>query len=225
MAIGYGAALPRVTRDGPEGNLSSLLAQLGMAQGPMPASGGIAGGTPFDPGAAAPVQAPTDPTASLTAKTANDAQSGLKAAVPIAAGGPLSDEDFAAKIRAQETARWGEGNPKVEEQVNYFLGKRHSGESSKWATGDPGKTMDDYWLMRSQVGYDPFNPTGRGPSSNGLMPSLYQSQIGTGAQASNLSPLLKGDALGRIQQALKGITSKSNVNLDQLIAQLGANRG
>lgn len=73
------------------------------------------------------------------------------------AGASPSDADFAKQIEAQVRASYG-GAPvdenHVREQVQYYLGKRKSGETSGWATGEPGRTMDDYWKMRA--GYSAF---------------------------------------------------------------------
>ena len=52
-------------------------------------------------------------------------------------------------LNALKTGYPGRDQSFYDEQLNYYRGKRGSGETSAWATGQPGRTMDDYWAARA----------------------------------------------------------------------------
>jgi hypothetical protein len=62
---------------------------------------------------------------------------------------PVADPtDFQSRIRA--AYQLAQHRDPTDQEMQYWLGKQASGETSGWATGAPGRTMDDYWVERAK---------------------------------------------------------------------------
>jgi hypothetical protein len=95
-------------------------------------------------------------------------------------GGPASPTDFPSRIRdtiKQSHPDWTEAQ--VANQVQYYVNKNNDpNDRSAWATGEPGRTMEDYWIGRENGSISPdggpggsYGGYGGGLSAEGFSPN------------------------------------------------------
>lgn len=95
--------------------------------------------------------------------------------------GQMTDAQYLDAIRQAQMTGYGMVRPGQEQ---YYLDRRHSGDTSDWATGEPGRTMDDYWIARATgMGAGGADAATMGPWAGGDDPNYGMTGSGYGGLA------------------------------------------